>query len=157
MYLFTDCSVSVQKNIGVGGYLFIEDPEGSLENLENYICLNVFEGVTSTEAELRTLIWALNDLEEPTENISVYTDSQNIVSLLERRGRLEGNDFRNSSGEELKHGKSYKEFYKLLDDLNFNVTKVRGHTPVNERNKIEITFSLLDRKTRKELRSRLAV
>lgn len=157
MHLLTDCSVSPHVRFGIGGYLCIENFEEPVEKLIESIQLKSFEGVTSTELELKTLIWALNDFKMPPKNLFVYTDSQNIAGLLKRRNRLEENDFRNNLGGVLKHAKIYKAFYRLIDELKFEVIKVKGHSKSNDQSEEERIFSLLDRCTRKELREQLAM
>ncbi len=152
MKLFTDSSVSPDTGFGVGGYLLLQRAGKSSEALSDSVQLKSFKDVSSTELELRTLIWALSELEEEIESLSVYTDSQNILNLIERRERLEKSDFRNSSCVELKHASLYREFYVLLDEMGFEVNKVRGHSRIKDRNEIEKVFSVIDRMTRKELR-----
>jgi ribonuclease HI len=152
MHLFTDGSVHTTFRKGVGGYLMIENLESPLEQAEDTICLKSFENTSSTELELRTLLWALDEIENLTEGFKIYTDSQNIAGLLDRRKRLEQKEFQNSSGNALKHAEIYQEFFQLADELNFEVIKVKGHSRKNEKTKLEIIFSLLDRATRKELR-----
>lgn len=151
MLLFTDCSVSPKTRSGVGGYLLLADLDVSSEDV---IQLKSFEDVSSTELELRTLLWGLNSLDQPVENLKIYTDSQNIAGLLNRRKRLVQKVFQNSSGNALKHAEIYQEFFQLADELNFEVIKVKGHSRRNEKTKLEIIFSLLDRATRKELRQK---
>jgi ribonuclease HI len=155
MHLFTDCSVAPRKRIGVGGYLWVESIENSSNLLADKIKLNTFENVSSTELELRTLLWALESFSKSGHELYIYTDSQNIVSLLDRRKRLEKNVFRNASGKLLKHNVIYREFYQMADDLNFDVIKVKGHCRSAEKSGPERIFSLLDRSTRKELRKQL--
>lgn len=152
MHLFTDCSVAPQTRSGIGGYLYLEDlNEVSADSIQ----LKSFENVSCTELELRTLLWALNSLEYRGKALKVYTDSQNITGLLNRRQRLEQKEFRNASGKVLKHAEIYREFYQLADELNFEVIKVRGHCRKSEKTDLERIFSVLDRRTRNELRRQL--
>lgn len=85
----------------------------------------------------------------------VFTDSRNIVGLPGRRERLEKANFQNGSGERLKLGELYQQFFQLLDDYAFDVFKVKGHTRKSERSEIERLFSFLDRSVRKELRRQI--
>jgi len=155
MHLFTDCSVSPRTGRGIGGYLCMESTSDPSESLAESIELKTFKKVSSTELELRTLLWALKTVEKTGETLFIYTDSQNIAGLPHRRKRLEEDDYRNSSGEVLQHKKIYKEFYRMMDKFNFEVIKVKGHSPSDQKDEIEDLFSLLDRSTRKELRRQL--
>lgn len=156
MNLLADCSASPDTGFGIGGYLLVGEADNLSASLADCVRLKAFDGVSSTELELRTLIWALSELKKDLDGLRVYTDSQNVLSLVERRERLEKRDFRNRSGLRLKHGNLYREFYALLDELGFEVRKVKGHCRMKERNDLEIAFSIVDRMTRKELRKRLA-
>jgi ribonuclease HI len=156
MKLLADCSVSPDTGLGIGGYLLVGESNVPPATLADCVKLKAFDGVSSTELELRTIIWALSDTKGDLDGLHVYTDSQNVLSLIERRGRLEQHDFRNRSGIRLKHASLYQEFYALLDELGFEVRKLKGHRPKKERSDLEMAFSLVDRMTRKELRKRLA-
>jgi len=152
MHLFTDCSVAPQTRSGIGGYLYLEDlNEVSADSIQ----LKSFENVSCTELELRTLLWALNSLKFRGKDLKIYADSQNITGLLDRRQRLEQKEFRNASGKVLKHAEIYREFYQLADELSFEVIKVRGHSRKSEKTELERIFSVLDRRTRNELRRQL--
>ncbi|MCH6255790.1 hypothetical protein MLD52_04480 [Puniceicoccaceae bacterium K14] len=152
MNLLTDCSVSPKTGYGIGGYIFLQDFDTPLEHLNNSIQLKKFSNVTSTELELKTLLWALAELKGSAINCIIYTDSQNITRLPGRRARLEENGFKNSSGRDLKLRDAYLSFFKQMDGLKFEVNKVKGHSPNHHKNQLEKVFSLIDKKTRKSLR-----
>jgi len=46
----------------------------------------------------------------------------------------------------------YRRFYELYDELEFEITKVKGHTSNFSRNAVLEVFSYLDRQVRKALR-----
>ncbi len=155
MYLLTDCSVSSQAGFGIGGYLFLQNVDRSIESLPETIRLKRFEGATSTELELKTLLWALDECKRAARKATVFTDSQNIVGLQERRDRLEKASFQNGKGERLKLVQLYQQYFQSVDEYGFDVFKVKGHTRKSEQSEIEQCFSYLDRCVRKELRSRM--
>jgi len=166
MILFTDSSVSSKQNLGVGGYLRVYDASGAINlpgDLDS-VQLRTFthEGISSTELELKTLIWALDKLQTDLKGVklTVYTDSQNVAGLIERRARLEQKGFRNRSGDLLKQARSYKLLFELLDKLSesseVEIIKIKGHQRKSERSELEKLFSLVDQATRRRLRSLLA-
>ena len=155
MYLLTDCSVSRQAEFGIGGYLLIQNFEQSLDSGSENIRLTRFEGASSSELELRTLLWALSERGSESRKLKVVTDSQNIVGLAERRNRLERTNFRNGKGERLRLADHYRQFFRFFDEYAFDVFKVKGHTRKSEQSEIERLFSFLDRSVRKELRGRM--
>ena len=87
--LFTDGSVNTRTHIGFGAYLVVAEDEISIDELKSRVIVKEFEHTSSTKLELQTLLWALSDIQVNGRKVSVYTDSQNIISLEGRRARLE--------------------------------------------------------------------
>ncbi len=150
--LFSDGSVNTKSKIGYGAYLFISEDGLSLESLKAQIKVKRFEETTSTKLELQTLLWALSSIEVNECKIVVYTDSQNIISLLERRERLEQNNYSSKKNKLIKNYNLYQEFYKITDQLNCKFIKVRGHKKSSQKDDIDQLFTLVDRVSRNALR-----
>lgn len=150
--LFCDGSVNPKSNIGYGAY-FILDSSLSVELSKIQIFTKRFENTSSTKLELETLLWALNDSNLQNIEIFVYTDCQNILTLKNRREKLEQNNFYTKKGELLKNHLLYKEFYKLSDLLSCTFIKVKGHKKTNEKDEIDKLFTLVDRTARDALRN----
>ncbi len=151
--LFTDGSVNIQSKTGYGASLLITGDEVLDENLRSKVKTKCFENTSSTKLELQTLLWALNDIVDKERYVNVYTDSSNIIQLLKRRQRLEKNDFRSKQGLLLKNHDLYKEFYQLIDSMDCEFVKVRGHQPSRKKSEIERVFALVDKASRKALRT----
>ena len=150
--LFTDGSVNTKSKIGYGAYLFISEDGLSLDSLKRHIKVKRFEETTSTKLELQTLLWALSSIEVNECKIVVYTDSQNIISLLERRERLEQNNYSSKKNKLIKNYKLYQDFYKITDQLNCKFIKVSGHKKSIQKDNIDQLFTLVDRASRNALR-----
>jgi ribonuclease HI len=149
LMLFTDASVNTRSRIGIGAYLVVGNMEISLDDLKSKIILRQFEGTASTRLELQTLLWALSDGNfSKYQNITVFTDSQNIVGLLGRRNRLEQSDFNSGDKKRLNNAEFYKEFYKVVDLLNITFVKVEGHKKKDAKDHIDKIFTLVDRAAR---------
>jgi ribonuclease HI len=84
--------------------------------------------------------------------LSIYTDSQNIIGLQGRRDRIEKNDYRSKSNKRLNNYELYQQFYRMIDQMNFELVKVRGHQRSNQKNDIDRLFTLVDRASRSALR-----
>jgi len=153
LFLFTDGSVNTRSRIGYGAYLAVSDRSLSLDSLKKRVTVRRFEPTSSTKLELQTLIWALGDIQATGRRVTIYTDSQNIVGLPARRDRLEQNDFRSKNKNRLNHYELYQEFYRITDPLDCEVVKVRGHQVSNQKDDIARLFTLVDRASRKALRS----
>lgn len=152
LLLFTDGSVNSKSKIGYGAYLAVSDPELSLDELNAEVKVQRFEQTSSTKLELQTLLWALKDIQTSGYKVIVYTDSQNIIGLPQRRERLEQNDYRSNKNIRLNNFELYQEFYQLIDQLDCKLVKMLGHQPSRQKNDIEKFFTLVDRASRKALR-----
>ena len=97
------------------------------------------------------MLWALSEVTAP--EIDLYTDSQNIVGLSARRKKLEGNEYLTKKGKLLNNYELYKQFYKFTDYVDIQIMQVRGHLPSGRKNRIDRIFTLVDRASRKALRT----
>jgi len=154
LMLFVDGSVNPQSNIGYGAYLAVSDRGLGLDSLRTRVKVRRFEHTSSTKLELQTLLWALGDIQATGLRVIVYTDSQNILGLQERRGRLEQNDYRSKNNKRLKHYKLYQAFYSMIDQLDCELVKVRGHQVADQKDDMDRLFTLVDRASRKALRGK---
>jgi len=152
--LFTDGSVDTQSNIGYGAYLLVSEPGLSPDALRTCVRVRRFENTSSTKLELQTLLWALSDIHALGSRVIVCTDSQHIMGLAGRRGRLEQNDYRSKKNKHkrLQNFKLYQEFYKVIDQLDCEFVKVRGHQVSNQKDDIAKLFNLVDKASRSALR-----
>jgi hypothetical protein len=101
---------------------------------------------------LQTLLWALSDIQTLGRKIIVFTDSQNIIGLQGRRASLEQNDYRSKNNKRLNNYDLYQEFYRIIDHLDCELVKVRGHQVSNQKGDIDRLFTLVDRASRNALR-----
>ncbi len=150
--LFTDGSVNTHSNIGYGAYLSVPKGGLSLDSLRASVKVRRFEHTSSTKLELQTLLWALSDILELRCKVIVYSDSQNIMGLQGRRDRFEQNDYRSKKNKRLNNNELYREFYRITDQLDFELVKVRGHKVSNQKDDIDRIFALVDRASRNALR-----
>ncbi|MDX2495014.1 MAG: ribonuclease H [Desulfuromusa sp.] len=151
--LLTDGSVNTQSKIGYGAYLAVSEPGLSLEELTTRVKVKRFEQTSSTKLELQTLLWALSDIQKIDRKVIIYTDSQNIIGLPGRRDRLEQNDYRSNKNKLLNNYELYQQFYRLTDLLDWKLVKIPGHQLSNQKSEIDQLFTLVDRASRKALRT----
>jgi len=152
LMIFVDGSVNPHSKIGYGAYLAVSDRGLPLDLFKACVKVKRFEHTSSTKLELQTLLWALSIDQVSVSRVTVYTDSQNIMGLQERRGRLEQNDYRSKKNVRLKNYELYREFYRLIDQLDCKFVKVRGHQASHQKDDIEKLFTLVDRASRQALR-----
>ena len=154
LILLTDGSVNAQLKSGYGAYLAVSERELSLDSLRTRVKVRRFEHTSSTKLELQTLLWALSDIQALGCKVIVYTDSQNIMGLQGRRDRFEQNDYRSKKNIRLNNYELYQKFYRMIDQLDCELVKVRGHQVSNHKDDIDRLFTLVDRASRKALRGK---
>ncbi len=156
-HLFTDGSVNTDSNVGYGAYLRLDGITGSAASLKDEVNTKRFEATSSTRLELQTLIWALDewmalrDLQKI--ELTIYTDSQNIIGLPARRERLERDNYFSRNKTRLKNYELYQAFYILTDRVKCNLVKVKGHQGSIQGDVIAERFSLVDQAARQALRA----
>lgn len=153
--LFTDGSADNQSGTGFGAYLLVTAAEASLQQLRECVKVKRFDQTSSSRLELQTLLWALTEIQPLEPELAVYTDSQNIIGLPARRERLEQNDFLAKNQRCLSNAQLYREFYRLYDQMQIKLIKVRGHLPRQRKENIDRYFSLVDKAARNSLRNAL--
>jgi len=152
MMLFSDGSVNTQTKTGYGAYLAVSDYGLSIDSLKKNVKLKQFENTSSTKLELETLLWALEDIQTFKGSIVVYTDSQNIVGLHQRREKLEQCKYLSNKNKFLNNYKLYQKFFIFSDKLNLKLVKVHGHLVAGQKKHIDFMFTLVDRASRRALR-----
>lgn len=148
LLLFTDGSVNTKSKIGFGAYLAIEEIDQPIETLKNKVNIKQFEDTNSTKLELQTVLWALNQIPAEKRKVIIYTDSQNIIGLLERRERLELSNYISKKNKLITNHLLYKEFYKLTDKLHCEFVKISGHKATIKKNELDKIFTIVDRASR---------
>ena len=152
LILLTDGSVNAQSKIGYGAYLAVSERGLPLDSLRARVKVRRFEHTSSTKLELQTLLWALSDIQALGRKVIVYTDSQNIMGLQGRRDRFEQNNYHSKKNKRSKNYELYQEFYKMIDLLDCELVKVRGHQVSNQKDDIDRLFTLVDRASRGALK-----
>ena len=130
-HIFTDGSVNNQLKVGYGAYLVVSDLKASIDSLKDMVKVRRFEQTSSTKLELQSMLWSLNETialsDENNFNLTVYTDSQNIIGLPGRQSRLEQNNYLSSNNNRLNNYELYQSFYRLTARHKCNFVKVVGH------------------------------
>lgn len=151
LFLLTDGSVNTQSNTGFGAALLLTKDEFTrpIDELRARVKVRKFTQTSSTKLELQTLLWGLAQLPTETTAVTVYTDSQNIISLMDRRVRFEENDYHSKKGLPLRNAAIYQEFFRVIDLLDCKLLKVKGHKTAAQKDQIDRLFALVDKASRK--------
>lgn len=147
--LFTDGSVHTQTKNGCGAALLVtSDNHRTLNELRDRIQVQTFTETSSTKIELQTMLWALAAVPESCAPLTVYTDSQNILGLTDRRVGFEAQNYHSKKGLPLRNAALYQAFFRMIDDRGFKLVKVKGHKSVAQRDPIDRLFNLVDKASR---------
>ena len=152
--LFTDGSVNTQTKSGYGAALLVtsDDHTHTLHQLRARIKVHKFTETSSTKIELQTLLWALAAVPESCSPLTIYTDSQNILSLAGRREGFEARNYHSKKGQALRHAALYQAFFQMTDQRELKLVKVKGHQSAAQRDPIDRLFNLVDKAARKARR-----
>lgn len=150
--LYIDGSVNHSTKLGFGAYLLLNQSASNNEKLTKHVQIKQFEQTSSTTLELETLLWAVSEHINTYRKWTIFTDSQNIIQLQERRKRLEEAEFYNKNNTELKNAALYKAFFKMMDTVDCEIIKLKGHKKKHEKDTDDMFFTLVDRASRKALR-----
>jgi len=153
MRLFIDGSYHPKLNIGFGAYLFITEKLWTMEAVKTMVKVKQFNQTSSTKLELQTLLFALGKVPINGQKLIIYTDSQNIIGLPARQSRLEQNNYYSAKNKLLNNHELYKSFFQMMNQLDCEFVKVKGHSPKSTKNRTETLFSLVDKASRKALRA----
>ena len=149
--LFTDGSVNTKRKIGYGSFLLLNKTDLASSELD--IRTKRFQNTTSTKLELETLLWALVTIDIRNVKLSVFTDSNLIMGLNDRRANLEKNNFYSATNKRLNNHLLYRDFYMMFDQMDFKLFKVKGHSKSSEKDRYDKLFSIVDKASRKALRN----
>jgi ribonuclease HI len=163
--LFTDASLNPKLHLGVGAFLvvpavYLEQPVESIEAsaVSELVRIQRFEETSSTALEVRTALWALEEYRAGLHDagpaqVRLYCDSQCIAGLPGRRVGLEADAYVSRAADcPLHNAPLYRAFYKLQDQLGFEIIKVAGHTRTAARDTVHRIFACIDKEARKKLR-----
>jgi len=150
--LFIDGSVNPRSKIGYGAYLAVPDSGLSLDRLKDQVNVKQFVDTSSTKLELQNLLWALKEVAILGRKVTIYTDSQNSISLLDRREKLEKNNYYSSKNKRLNNYELYQAFYETIDKFECQFVKIKGHKKSSQKNDIDKIFALVDKASRQALR-----
>lgn len=154
--LFTDGSVHPPTGVGFAAYFAERENDRAQPPSPEDIVVKRFEETNAAHLELSALLWALEEVGDSAINAIIYTDSQTITGLLDRRERLEQTDFRSKAGRPLNNDTLYRAFYRSWDRWQFSVVKLVGHTNAATPSLLQQIFARVDQAARRALRDELS-
>lgn len=156
-FLFIDASVNPQSKIGYGACLLLTNLDMPVNEAKKLVQIKGFENTSSSKLELQTLLWALAKINKGEGIYTIFTDSQSIIGLPARRSRFEKNNYISKNGKRIANYLLYQEFYKITDNIDYKLVKLKGHKTSAEKDKLDSLFTIVDRASRNALRSNTAL
>ena len=155
LFLLSDASADAKTKLGFGAYLILSEEELTQISPLTAIKTKSFEDTSSSKVELQTLLWALSEIDSSKYKVIIYTDCQNTIGLVERRERLEKNNYISKSNKILNNHELYKEFYARIDSFEYELLKIKGHKKKDTKDALDKIFTLVDKASRSALREAL--
>ena len=126
--LFTDGSASPQYGVGAWAACLV-GPDGEQE------LKGTARAVTHHTMELQPVIEGLQHLRRQggkVDRVVVYSDSQYVADLPERRSRLESAGYLTQKGKEVKNRQLIRQLFELLDRFSVVMRRVPSHSKAGE-------------------------
>lgn len=117
------------------------------------ITLNGLElNTTHNRMELVALIKSIEHIKNEIDKnsvINVYSDSQYLIHLIERKEKLRAASFKTKKGKSVQNEDLVKKLYLISDTYNINYIKVKAH---QKKNQLENLNRVVDIESRRVLR-----
>ena len=129
--IFTDGSCHTQLKIGAWvALIFVEDKKIILQNIIN--------DTTHNRMELMAVIAAVHHVTENNFSFSaieIYSDSQYVVGILDRKEKLKKNQFITKKGTVMQNADLVQSLITLMESFPLTFIKVKAHQkPTSEIN-----------------------
>lgn len=121
--VFTDGSYEPQITYGAYAALIIY-------NNKEKMLSGTSEQASQHKMELQAVIQSLRYINENYDNdiqIELYTDSEYVENLIDRKEKLINNNFITKKGNSINHAADIKQFYYLEEKLNVTINRVPSH------------------------------
>ena len=161
IYIFCDASYDPQLNLGVTGFLCVEDNLTEVKLAEDFdVTFSTFQDTSIARLELAGFLAALDWVVTKFAGqhkvaITVYSDCKAVTALSSRRAKLEQNEFKSRrTCRPLANADLYRKFFEVCDQFRPEIIWIKGHSPSKAKHLPEKFFTLVDRATRKSLRAK---
>lgn len=147
--IYTDGSCNTKLKIGAWAAIILFD--------DKKIVLSGKEKNTrNNRMELLSVIDAIKFLKnkfEKIELIKIYSDSQYVVRICERKERLKSNNFLTKKNEDIRNVDLVKELIVIIESMKVDFIKVKAHQKKSDKKNYNRDVDMLSRKiVREEVR-----
>ena len=122
--IITDGSASPKYAIGAwASYIVTPFEETVLKDTES----NATQHAMELKAVLKSLKYIQSTFQIVSISVEVYTDSDYVINLPDRKERLEKNNYQTKKGKEVRNRRLIAQFYEWLEHFNITLISVEGH------------------------------
>lgn len=140
--IYTDGSCNTLN--GLGAWVAI-----ILSGEEKTVLSGKVPDTTHNRMELYAVIAGIGHAATTFKSLRIYSDSQYVTGLMERREKLTAAGFITSKGTEMRNADLVKEFYALSGHLELTFIKVKAH----QKKGVDVNFNIeADKLVRKIMR-----
>lgn len=118
--IYTDGSCNTQN--GLGAWVAI-----ILAGGEKTVLSGRVQDTTHNRMELYAVIAGIGHVGKGVRSLRIFSDSQYVTGLMERRGKLVAAGFVTGKGTEMRNADLVKEFYALGEQVELTLIKVKAH------------------------------
>jgi len=141
--IYTDGSCNTQN--GLGAWVAI-----ILSGEEKTVLSGKVPDTTHNRMELYAVIAGISYAAKTFRSLRIYSDSQYVTGLMERREKLMAADFITGKGTEMRNADLVKEFYALSRHTELIFIKVKAHQKKGVDVNVNIEADKLVRKIMRE-------
>jgi ribonuclease HI len=140
--IYTDGSCNTLN--GLGAWVAI-----ILSGKEKTVLSGKVPDTTHNRMELYAVIAGIGHAGKTFKSLRIYSDSQYVTGLIERREKLTAAGFITSKGTEMRNADLVKELYELARHIELTFIKVKAH----QKKGIDVNFNIeADKLVRKIMR-----
>lgn len=122
--IYTDGSCHTQLCVGAWASIILVD--GNLINLSG-----VVDNTTHNRMEILAVLKALEYIKEkinhPNLKITVVSDSQYVVGLIDRRSKFNLSDYKTKAGNDIRNKDLVLRLFYFTDNLDIDFVKINAH------------------------------
>ncbi|SEL79936.1 ribonuclease HI [Chitinophaga rupis] len=140
--IYTDGSCNTQNSLGAWVAIILSGEEKT-------VLSGKVQDTTHNRMELYAVIAGISHAARAFRSLRIYSDSQYVTGLMERREKLTAAGFITSKGTEMRNADLVKEFYALSEHIELTFIKVKAH----QKKGVDVNFNIeADKLVRKIMR-----
>jgi len=140
--IYTDGSCNAENGLGAWVAIILSEEEKT-------VLSGKVPDTTHNRMELYAVIAGIGHAGKTFRSLRIFSDSQYVVGLVERKEKLMAAGFVTRKGMEMRNADLVREFYALAEEIELTFVKVKAH----QKKGVEVNFNIeADKLVRKMMR-----